>query len=49
MQREHFSEKGVKEKGFSQAAIARKAGMSPCKLSQVVNLELPFRNCVPSE
>lgn len=29
----------IKEKGFSQSAIARKAGMSPCKLSQVVNLE----------
>lgn len=29
----------IKERGFSQAAIARKAGMSPCKLSQVVNLE----------
>lgn len=29
----------IKERGFSQAAIARKAGLSPCKLSQVVNLE----------
>ena len=29
----------IKERGFSQAAIARKAGISPCKLSQVVNLE----------
>jgi len=29
----------IRERGFSQAAIARKAGMSPCKLSQVVNLE----------
>ncbi len=29
----------IKERGFRQAAIAKKAGMSPCKLSQVVNLE----------
>lgn len=29
----------IKERGFSQAAIAKKAGLSPSKLSQVVNLE----------
>lgn len=29
----------IKERGFSQAAIAKKAGLSPCKLSQIVNLE----------
>lgn len=29
----------IRDKGFRQAAIAGKAGMSPCKLSQVVNLE----------
>ncbi len=29
----------IREKGFMQAAIAGKAGMSPCKLSQVVHLE----------
>lgn len=29
----------IRDKGFRQASIARKAGMSPCKLSQVVNLE----------
>ncbi len=29
----------IRDRGFRQAAIAGKAGMSPCKLSQVVNLE----------
>lgn len=29
----------IRERGFSQASIARKAGMTPCKLSQVVNLD----------
>lgn len=29
----------IKDKGYRQAFIAKKAGMSPCKLSQVVNLE----------
>lgn len=29
----------IRDRGFRQAAIAVKAGMSPCKLSQVVNLE----------
>lgn len=29
----------IRDKGFRQSAIAGKAGMSPCKLSQVVNLE----------
>lgn len=29
----------IRDKGFRQAFIAKKAGMSPCKLSQVVNLE----------
>lgn len=29
----------IRDKAFLQAAVARKAGMSPCKLSQVVNLE----------
>ena len=28
----------IKDKGYCQAAIASKAGMSPYKLSQVVNL-----------
>ncbi len=29
----------IRDRGFRQTAIAEKAGMSPCKLSQVVNLE----------
>jgi len=29
----------VKDKGFIQSAIAKKAGMTPCKLSQIINLE----------
>ncbi len=29
----------IRDKGFRQSAIAGKAGMTPCKLSQVVNLE----------
>jgi len=29
----------IRDKCFSQAEIARRAGMTPCKLSQVVNLE----------
>lgn len=29
----------IKDRGFRQATIAKKAGMSPCKLSQIVNLE----------
>lgn len=29
----------IRERGFRQAAIAKKAGMSPSKLSQVLNLE----------
>ena len=29
----------IRDRGFRQAAIARKAGMPPCKLSQVVNLD----------
>lgn len=29
----------IRDKGFRQAAIANKANMAPCKLSQVVNLE----------
>ena len=29
----------IRDRGFRQSAIAGKAGMSPCKLSQVVNLE----------
>ena len=29
----------IRDRGFRQSAIAKKAGMSPCKLSQVVNLE----------
>ncbi|MCI8890509.1 helix-turn-helix domain-containing protein [Sporofaciens musculi] len=29
----------IKDKGYIQAAVANRAGMSPCKLSQVVNLE----------
>ncbi len=29
----------IRDRGFRQAAIAGKAGMSPSKLSQVVNLE----------
>lgn len=28
----------IREKGYNQAAIAKKAGLSPCKLSQIVNL-----------
>lgn len=28
----------IRDRGFSQASIARKAGMTPFKLSQVVNL-----------
>ncbi|MDR2515639.1 MAG: helix-turn-helix domain-containing protein [Christensenellaceae bacterium] len=30
--------KAVKERGLIQAAIARRAGISPAKLSQIVNL-----------
>lgn len=29
----------IKDKGYIQAVLAKKAGMAPCKLSQVVNLE----------
>lgn len=29
----------IKDKGYIQAAIAKKANMTPCKLSQIVNLE----------
>ncbi len=29
----------IQDRGFRQAAIAKKARLSPCKLSQVVNLE----------
>lgn len=29
----------IKDKGYKQAFIAKKAGMTPCKLSQVINLE----------
>lgn len=29
----------IRDKAFLQSAVARKAGMSPCKLSQIVNLE----------
>ena len=29
----------IRDRGFRQAAIAEKAKMSPCKLSQIVNLE----------
>lgn len=29
----------IKDKGYIQASVASRAGMSPCKLSQVVNLE----------
>lgn len=29
----------IKDRGFRQAVIAKKAGMSPSKLSQVVNLD----------
>ena len=29
----------IKDRGYIQAVIAKKAGMSPCKLSQVINLD----------
>lgn len=29
----------IRDRGFIQATIAKKAKMKPCKLSQVVNLE----------
>lgn len=29
----------IRDMGFKQSVIAEKAGMSPCKLSQVINLE----------
>ena len=29
----------IRDRGYIQAVIANKANMSPCKLSQVINLE----------
>ncbi len=29
----------LRDRGFRQSVIAGKAGMSPCKLSQIVNLD----------
>lgn len=29
----------IRDRGYIQAAIAKKANMAPCKLSQVINLE----------
>lgn len=29
----------IKDKGYIQAVLAKKANMTPCKLSQVINLE----------
>lgn len=29
----------IKDKGYIQATLAKRANMTPCKLSQVVNLE----------
>lgn len=29
----------IKDRGYIQSAIAKKANMAPCKLSQVINLE----------
>lgn len=29
----------IRDKGYIQATLAKRAGMNPCKLSQIVNLE----------
>ncbi len=29
----------IKDRGYIQAVLAKKANMTPCKLSQVINLE----------
>lgn len=29
----------IRDKGYIQASIARKADIAPCKLSQIINLE----------